>query len=129
MQDTAHYVRIQKAFLDENKSAVELAKIADSSFYNSLNVVMKEVSNGTVINTIPLTRVDMNLEGFTKADGTFFTSPNYGYKFKFPLNSGSEYRLVIENAAAGIKDSSQISVLNASDFLVGDFFQATYRIR
>src|SRR5690606_21255581 len=89
MQDTAHYIRIQKAFLDENKNAFDMARQADSSFYreSDLEVVMKEIANGAMVGApIPLSRVDMNLEGYPKKEGVFFTAPNYGYKFKKGLN-------------------------------------------
>ena len=42
--DTAHYIRIQKAFLDENKSAIDMAKVADSNFYAQLDVKVKEIN-------------------------------------------------------------------------------------
>ncbi|MBS1689466.1 MAG: hypothetical protein JSS96_12130, partial [Bacteroidetes bacterium] len=36
MSDTAHYVRIQKAFLDENKSAITMAQNPDSNYFPQL---------------------------------------------------------------------------------------------
>src|ERR1044071_7961899 len=40
--DSAHYIRIQKAFLDENKSAIEMSKIPDSSYFSNLAVKIQE---------------------------------------------------------------------------------------
>ena len=115
MADTAHYIRIQKAFLDENKNAVEMAKISDSSFYNDLDVVVREVINGNVIKNIPLSKVDLNLEGYPKDTGSFFNSPNYAYKFKTVLQGGNaKYRLVITSPSLGFKDSSEISILDTT---------------
>lgn len=114
-EDTAHYIKIQKAFLDENKNAVEMAKVPDSNYYPNLNVVIKELSGGHVVKTIDLQRVDVNLEGYQKDTGTFFTSPNYAYKFKETLNPNSRYRLVITNPDAGFTDSSEIQVIDASE--------------
>lgn len=124
MQDTAHYIRIQKAFLDEDKNAFDMAKEPDSNFYreSELLVVMKEISNGTAVGApIPLSRVDMNLEGYPKKDGNFFTSPNYGYKFKKALNPAYKYRLVITHTSTGNSDSSEINVLDSSRLSVPRF--------
>jgi hypothetical protein len=51
-------------------------------------------------------------EGYTKADGTFFTSPTYAYKFKRTLNPNYYYRLIVKNTQTGEIDSAQTSVLN-----------------
>ncbi len=114
MEDTAHYIKIQKAFLDEKKNALEMAKHPDSSYYPHLNVVVKELSGGQVVKIIDLERVDVNLEGHQKDTGTFFTSPNYAYKFKETLNPNNKYRLVITNPDAGFTDSSEIEVLDVA---------------
>lgn len=115
MDDSAHYIRIQKAFLDENKSAVVMAKEPDSSYYKNLIVVMKEIVGSAVVNTISLSKVDLTDEGYTKDTGTFFTSPNYAYKFKTTLNPDNRYRLVITNPDLGFTDSADIKVVNSKD--------------
>jgi hypothetical protein len=119
MHDTAHYIRIQKAFLDEHKSVIEMAKVPDSNFYpeSELNVYIREIKNGAILNNLTLKRVDMNLEGYPKDSGIFFKTPNYAYKFKMPLsplNSGIRYRLVISNVVSGVVDSAEISVVDSN---------------
>lgn len=115
MGDTAHYVRIQKAFMDENKSAVDMAKVADSSFYASLDVKIQELnSGGAVISTIPLQRVDLTNEGYPKDTGAFYNTPSYAYKFKYALNATNKYKLVIANSASGEKDSAVTNVITNS---------------
>jgi len=117
IKDTAHYIRIQKAFLDENKNAIEMAKVADSNFYpeSALDVKIKEINNGNIVGApITLTRVDMNQEGYPKDSGIFFQSPNYAYKFKKGLNLSYQYRLVVENTVTGIKDSADINIIDSS---------------
>src|ERR1700733_8021169 len=78
--DTAHYIRIQKAFLDQNKSAVTMSQTPDSSFYSNIDVIVKRINvlttTGSPSDTIHLNRVDLDLEGYPKQAGTFFTSPN-----------------------------------------------------
>lgn len=130
--DSAHYIRIQKAFMDENKSAIDMAQDADSSFYQNLSVRMVEyASNRTqVLNTVPLIRVNLNNEGYQKDDPIneqqFFTDPSYAYKFNnidLPLNPANWYQLLIENKETGRTDSSElIGIVNASPAKAGDGF-------
>jgi hypothetical protein len=111
--DTAHYIRIQKAFMDENQSAIDMAKIADSNFYSALSVVMKEIGpSGNLISTIALNQVDLANEGYTKDTGAFFNTPNYAYKFKYTLNPSNQYRIVIKNTATGEVDSAISPVIS-----------------
>ncbi|RYZ40703.1 MAG: DUF4249 family protein [Sphingobacteriales bacterium] len=128
MRDTAHYIRIQKAFLDESLSAIDMAKVADSSFFNQLEVVMKEVQGSNVINTIPLMRVDMTNEGYPKQSGAFFNAPNYAYKFKKALNPSLKYRLVITHTNTGNIDSSEINIIDTSALTVTDMFSNSFRV-
>jgi hypothetical protein len=129
MNDTAHYIRIQKAFLDEQKSAIDMAKVPDSNYYkeSDLNVTVLELT-GTAGMAIPVTRVNMEDEGYTKQPGTFFTSPNYAYKFKHPLNPSRKYRLVISNNITGEVDSADISIVDATKLYSPSFNQAQYKI-
>jgi len=116
-RDTAHYIRIQKAFLDQNKSALTMAKDPDSNFYNSLNVSMRLINtyDESIYQTIPLKRVDLDLEGYPKQAGTFFNAPNYAYKFTNPLNTNYNYRLIVTNPATGETDSSETPVIEDVD--------------
>lgn len=124
IRDTAHYIRIQKAFLDQNKSAVVMALEPDSLYYPNLDVKMKVLYNNAVINTIPLTRVDLNMEGYPKDSGQFSHAVNYAYKFKNALSQYYTYRLVIYNPATGETDSSVTPVIsNAPDTFRIPFFQ------
>src|ERR1700733_715755 len=84
MNDTAHYIRVQKAFLDNSKSALTMSQSPDSSFYANINVRINriDVTDSLLHDTIHLNRVDLNLEGYPKQPGVFFTAPNYAYKFK-----------------------------------------------
>jgi hypothetical protein len=129
MRDTAHYIRIQKAFLDENKSALEMAKVADSNFYNNIVVTLKEMSGGVVSSATVLPRVDMNVEGYPKDSGAFFTSPNWGYKYSKPLNASRTYRLVINHTNTGMTDSAEISILDTAQIKVLVFEQGNFKLR
>ncbi len=100
--DSAHYIRIERAFIDPDASAYVVAKIADSLYYpeNAISVFLQRVGNAQ---RYPLTRVDGNLEGYVREDGTFAQSPNWLYKIKDEqlgggLVGGATYRLIIERA-------------------------------
>ena len=127
MLDTAHYIRIQKAFLSQDKSALVMAQTPDSSFYAHLDVKIKRysISNGTrAHDTIQLNRVDLGLEGYPKQPGSFFTAPNYAYKFTQTLDPDYIYRLVITNLTTGKVDSAESPVINDADpakFIVDAF--------
>jgi len=115
MADTAHYIRIQKAFIDENKSAVNMAKEVDSNFYANLNVRIERYSATEkyfYVDSIHLDKVDLAQEGYTKQPGLFFTSPNYAYKFKGALNPSYIYRLKITNVTTGVTDSADAPVID-----------------
>ncbi len=135
MVDTAHYIRIQKAFLDESKSALEMAKDADSSFYSSLDVRIREINiNNAVVGETVLTRVDLGTEGYPKEQGAFFNTPHYAYKYKHTLNPANRYRLVIKNTVSGKTDSAETSIISSNpaddptDFTVFEFRQTAFRM-
>lgn len=114
MSDTAHYIRIQKAFLDENKSAVDMAKVSDSSFFSDIDVTIERYNAGgtnSFVNSIPLTRVDLTTEGYPKQPGAFFNAPNYAYKFTNALEQQYVYRLKIVHKNSGNVDSADAPVI------------------
>jgi hypothetical protein len=97
--DTAHYIRVEKAFLDPVKGAPEIAKIADSLYYpeNAIRVFLVRELNG---DRMQLTRVDGAREGIVRKTGVFAASPNWLYKLPTinngKINGGERYRLEIE---------------------------------
>lgn len=119
--DTAHYIRIQKAFLDENKSAIDMSKVSDSSYYEKLTVVLKEYADDkgrTFSKSIKLSQVDMAAEGYVKNgpenEQGFFQSPHKAYKFTnkdMVLEPYKSYRLIINNDITGNVDSSDLLLI------------------
>jgi hypothetical protein len=130
-KDIAHYIRIEKAFLDEKKSAIDMSKVPDSSFYNNLTVTMQEVK-GSTLTTIPLDLVDLDtVKGYEKQAGEFFTSPNWAYKFTNTLSADANYRLLIKNNNTGRTDSSELLGIVNSDSIrstPGNFYLNDSRI-
>lgn len=116
IRDTAHYIRIEKGYLDNNKSGLDMAKVADSSYYANIDVKIKEINPLTkvVVNTFTLSRVDMNNEGYPKDSGTFFNTPNYAYKLKQALHPQYKYRLVITNNDSHEVDSAETAIIDTA---------------
>ena len=95
-KDTATYVRVEKAFVNENTSALELAQRPEELYYEDIDVTIS--SNG---NTYSLTRVDGAAEGYPREAGVFLNSPNYLYKLLLPTgetyDGGEEFTLSIND--------------------------------
>lgn len=97
-KDSAHYVRVEKAFLDPETSALEIAQIADSLYYpeDAIAVYLLRVKTGQ---RYQLHRVDGAKDGYPRKDGIFATQPNWLYKIKTTaldsLKKGETYQLVI----------------------------------
>jgi hypothetical protein len=115
-QDTAHYIRVEKAFLDPDKSAFELAQIPDSVYYNDneISVQVKNMANDKVYT---LERVDGTLEGYPREEGDFISQPNYLYKFKLgqgeELNEGARLQFILNRG-----DNKELVI--AEDRVVSD---------
>ncbi len=75
--DTAQYIRVERAFVDESISALEIAQIPDSIYYENLDVKLVRLADNRVFQ---LEEVDGNTEGYIKEDGAFATAPNTVYK-------------------------------------------------
>lgn len=96
-KDTAHYIRVEKAFLDPETNALQIAQIADSLYYpeNAIDVYLERASTGQ---RYQLSRVDGNLEGYVRQGGVFATQPNWLYKTKATLQEGETYRFIMIRA-------------------------------
>jgi hypothetical protein len=93
--DTAHYVRIEKAYLDPARSALEIARIPDSLYYDQVQAVLVNISNGL---RVTLEEIDGTDDGYPREDGLFATTPNILYKVlavDANLVSGQRYRLEV----------------------------------
>ena len=113
-QDTAQYIKIQKAFLDPTANALDIAQNPDSLYYENLVVTIEHLRTGKVFT---LSRVDGNLEGYQKEEGVFADAPNYLYKFKLAPNEelmeGDTYQLSINRG----DDKPEVT---AQDVIVSD---------
>ena len=109
--DTAQYIKVQRAFRDQDVPAVELAQIPDSLYYDNATVTITNEADGTVYT---LTRVNGNDEGFVKEEGAFADDPNYLYKImsaEMNLIPGNEYTLEVNTGEQGMAVASSTITL------------------
>lgn len=84
------FIRINKAYLDEETDAYVMAKNNDSLYHNGELAVMLrayKLSGNTVISTLewPLAKVNAADYGIVKDTGVFANNPYYLYYFNTPL--------------------------------------------
>lgn len=95
-KDTAHYIRVEKAFVDPTIPATQLAQDPNQLYYDNAVVRLVNVESKE---SFTLTRVDGNLEGYVRQEGAFASSPNYLYKIQnddINLEEEQSYRLEVE---------------------------------
>jgi len=96
--DDVHYIRVERAFIGENTSALELAQDPNALYFEDVQVELIRESNGEAF---LLDRVDASQLGLEREDGIFATTPNILYSIEAnELNLQEEtYRLNIRRAA------------------------------
>jgi len=111
-QDTAHYIRVEKAFLKPGADASEVAQIADSLYYDpSVQVQLERVATGRAFN---LQRVNGTLEGYPREPGVFATEPNILYKIRasdINLRAGEVIRLRIDRGEESGAVTAETTIL------------------
>jgi len=115
--DKDNFIRIQKAFLDENTNALEIAGVADSLFPQNLKSVdLLEFDDGDRIRTIPMQKVlagNFQLEKDFEDGDIFATQPYNLYHTDSVLNNQYTYQLNIETGTD--------NAVTANTALMGDF--------
>ncbi len=118
--DTAQYIRLEKAFLDENIPANQISKIADSLYYPNATIKLVQTATNTAH---LLSRVDASLEGYPREAGPFATLPNYMYKIRtnvLNLKGGEELQLVIDRGDGSKQVSSKIILVSDLSYVFPD---------
>ena len=98
--EDVHFIRLEKAFLDPENSALSIAQVADSLYYENAIVQLERVSNGEIF-TYTLQRVDGDAPGVNQPRdlGIFATSPNWLYKIdadQINLVPGETIKLIVD---------------------------------
>lgn len=115
-QDTATYIRIEKAYLPPSTDARQVAQNPDSLYFADGDIEVKLYQNGTEFAT--LQRVDGNLEGYVRDSGVFAQSPNILYKTRRPLTNNATYRLEIRSNRTGETYNATTETINNSNVLI-----------
>ncbi|QQS27503.1 MAG: DUF4249 family protein [Sphingobacteriales bacterium] len=97
---TNQYIRINKAFLSQNTSALEIAPISDSLYHNPpAEVLLKAYDNqNNLKQTLTLEKVNAADEGLVKDEGLFASNPYFLYKTSAALNATYIYKVEITTA-------------------------------
>ena len=95
--DSTQLIRIEKAFVDPNVSALDLASDPNSIYYDeSVQVTIVNMATGSVHD---VNRIDATDIGYVRDQGIFATSPNILYQVEndeLNLEVGTEYQLRID---------------------------------
>ncbi|MFK7935024.1 MAG: hypothetical protein AB8G22_16050 [Saprospiraceae bacterium] len=113
--DPVHYIRVEKAFIDQETSAVELAKNPDSLYYENVLVEVVRLDKGN--ETIVLERVNGDDVGLPREEGDFAQSPNilYGFSLADDEKLEGEERLQLRVSRGDEKE-----VVTAETTIIGD---------
>lgn len=117
-----NYIRINRAYLNDEGSALTYASNPDSIQFEDLTVVLVEKQDGQERNTINLVKVDGDTIGLPKEDGLFAKSPNILYRTSYDIKPSSfidlyTYDLVIINNKNGNVYRSSTNVVGESEIL------------
>lgn len=96
ISDNVHYIRVEKAFLDPDADAFDIARIPDSLYYENAVVQLEKLQSGEVFT---LEKVNGNLVGLPREDGIFAEEPNWLYKIdsaQILLEPGDSLRFILD---------------------------------
>jgi hypothetical protein len=116
-QDTAHYIRIERAFADENVSAIDLAKNIDSLYYKDIVVQLISLKDNRTFNMV---QVDGNKEGYIRKSGNFVSAPNYLYKIKaseISLETNEVYKLLVKRKDGTVITEAQTVIVPSMELI------------
>ncbi len=107
--DTAQYIKINKAFLGEG-NALQYAQVFDSTNYthNEINAVIQKLLFGTVVQTIQL-----KMDTLIPKDLGIFSGPRqFMYKTNVPIvQDGSEYKIIVTNTKSGVSVNAKTAIV------------------
>lgn len=102
--DTAHYIKLNKAFLG-SVNAYEMAAHSDSINYANADMYLDEMnSNNVILRKIYFSKTNE----FTKDTGIFATDNNYMYKAKATLGEEYSYKLNINIGSKHISSETKL---------------------
>lgn len=118
--DTAQYIRVEKAFVNEDIPASTIAQNPDSLYYD--NPVVK-IINLTQSKEYQLIKVDGNAEGYPRNPGPFAQAPNILYKIKtnsMIWNGGDSMQIVVETPELEAPVTARMATVSDMKFTFPD---------
>ena len=109
--DSVHYVRVERAFLDPDRSALEVAEIADSIYYENARVFLTIQGTGE---QFELERVNVAEFGWEREAGIFATAPNFLYQIadeEIELEGGEIVQLTLDRGNGNREVTARTTVL------------------
>lgn len=100
---SVQFIKINKVFVNPNARATDIAKIADSLYFDTIAPELVEVGTGR---RIPLYKANIAL----KDSGTFANSPNYLYVTTEQIFQTQTYRLEMKLPKSGKMVAAQTNV-------------------
>jgi hypothetical protein len=117
LSEDTHFVRINRAFLEEGQNALVLARDPAQIYYGpGLSVRLEELDNGNITASFPLVLVNGDSLGRPKASGTFAEVPNLLYRHVGALRADRRYRVVAEDPSLDLFFRAETGIL--PDFTV-----------
>ena len=117
--DTTHYIKVNRAFLQDGVSATELAGNSDNFNYpaDEISVTVQEISSvsGNVVNTYNLTRT---IKEVPKNPGIFANDVNVLFKFTATINRNNLYKLKIYNNKLDKEITSETKIVGTNTVTV-----------
>ena len=118
--DTAHYIRIERAYLPPNQSALDVARNVDSLYFDpnelEVDIWMLRPNGDTLPWRFPITRVDLRDEGLVREDGIFQNQPAYAYKTRDWVDS--DILLVLHHRKTGNTFYAQTETVRSDRSLI-----------
>lgn len=117
--DTAQYIRVERAFSSKTNGADVISQIPDSLYFSNAIVQLENVSKGI---NLTMQKVDGNLEGYVRKDGIFAKAPNYLYKVKssdLNLDLNEQLRLTVK-VQDGAKELVNVTTRATGPFVIRD---------
>tara|TARA_B100000683_G_scaffold162305_1_gene156438 strand:+ start:128 stop:1141 length:1014 start_codon:yes stop_codon:yes gene_type:complete len=112
--DSVHYIRIHRAYLDSQRSALEITQIEDSIYFDSLDIMAYAYSNNYIIDSFGLNRSILN----NKDSGMFKYPEQAVYSFHKMLNSDYKYHFKINNPTTGYQASASTQIIESDVYVL-----------
>lgn len=116
IQDSIHYLRIQRAFVDSSLSALTIATRPDSLYYPDILDVT--VANDCTGQSWLLERISGDQIGLPKEEGLFASGTHVLYRFAAQLEPGHHLRLHLLNRQTGHEATSSTGLVGPFNTIV-----------